>query len=74
MEFIQKYARFDGSDDDDDRTSIDAEEGIVRDEFFHDNFIDGSAKNDQDQDFATYRLTNVTGYLQRALLDKPMYE
>ena len=72
--FNQKYARFDGSDDDDDRTSIDAEEGIVRDEFFHDNFIDGSAKNDHDQDFATNRLTNVTGDLQKALLDKPMYE
>ena len=74
MEFIQKYARVDASDDGDDRMSVDAEEGIVRDEFVHDNFFDGSAKNDQDQDFATYRLTNVTGYLQKALLDKPMYE
>ena len=74
MKFIQKYARVDGSDDGDGRTSIDAEEGIVRDEFFHDNFIDGSSKIDQDQDFATYRLTNVTGDLQKALLDKPMYE
>ena len=74
MEFIQKYARVNRSDEDDDRMSTDGEDGVVRDEFVDDSFIDDSAENDQDQDLATYRLTNVTRGLQEAVMDQSMYK
>ena len=52
MEFIQKYGRADGSDDNDDGISKyeDGEDSVVRDEFLDGNFIGDSAENDQDQD------------------------
>ena len=71
MEFIQKYGRADGSDDNDDGMSKyeDGEDSVVRDEFVDGNFIGDSAENDQDQDQPIYRLGNVTRDLQEALLD-----
>lgn len=36
------------------------EDRVVRDEFFDDNFTDGSPQNDQDDYLTTYRLINVT--------------
>ena len=50
MEFIQKYARADRSNDNDDGMSKD-EDGVVRDEFVDGNSIDDSVENDQDYEF-----------------------
>ena len=53
MEFIQKYARADRSNDNDDGMSKDedGEDGVVRDEFVDGNSIDDSVENDQDYEF-----------------------
>ena len=49
--------KVDRSHDNDDEMLTDGEDGVVRYEFFDDNFMDGSPQNDQDQCLTTYRLT-----------------
>lgn len=52
-----KNMKVDRSHDNDDEMLTDGEDGVVRYEFFDDNFMDGSPQNDQDQCLTTYRLT-----------------
>ena len=63
MEFIQKYAKIDGDDSDDQMSDAGGDEVNYSDV----EFIDNDEQNVQDQNPSDYRLMNVTRDLQEAL-------
>ena len=64
MEFLEKFAKVAGSEDDDDQMSAGGDEVNYSDV----EFIDDET-NDQEQNPTDYRLMSVTGDLPEALLD-----
>ena len=66
MEFIKKYAKVDGPEDDDDQMSAGGDEVICLDVEFIDD------KTNKEQSLTDYRLVNVTRDLQEALQDQSM--
>ena len=70
MEFIEKYARFDGSDDE---QEISVSSGNEVTTYSDDEFID-DRESIQGQDPSDYRLKNVTRDLQDTLTDHSIGE
>ena len=66
MEFIKKYAKVDGSEDDDDQMSAGGDEVNCLDVEFIDD------KTNKEQSLTDYRLVNVTRDLQEALQNQSM--
>lgn len=66
MDFIQKYAKVDGTDDADDDLSVAGGDEV------NDSDVDFIDDTIQDQDALNYRLMNVIRDLQEALLDQSM--
>ena len=69
MEFIEKYARVDDTDDNGDI----ADDDEIRRQS-DDDFIDDDETSFQDQNSSDYRLQNVTRDLQEAMQDKSMWQ
>ena len=72
MEFIEKFARVEGSDDDDVNDAMSVAGGDVV-TCSDKEFIDGEA-NAGDQEPSDYRLMNVTRDLHKAMQDRSMAE
>ena len=70
MEFIEKYARVDGSDDEEEMPVADGDEVKT---YSDEEFID-DREGVKDQDPSDYRLMNFTRDLQDALADHSMAE
>ena len=70
MRFIKKYARVDGSDDEQEISVLGADEVTT---YPDKEFID-DRESVQDQDPSDYRLMNATRDLQDALVDHSMAE
>ena len=68
MEFIEKYAKLDGSDDEDEEMAKDDEVRHQSD----DDFIDND--DFQDQNPSDYRIKNITRDLQEAMQDKELWK
>ena len=68
MEFIQKYAKIDGDDSDDQMSDAGGDEVNYSDV----EFIDDDEQNVQGQNPSDYRLMNVTRDLQEALCNHSM--
>ena len=67
MEFIEKYAKVDESDD-----NIEDDDEVRRQS--DDDFIDDDETSFQDQNLSKYTLQNVTQDLQEVMQDKSMWE